>query len=216
MFSPGWTDYTKTIQYQAYDVKQFLEKDNAVAVLLGTGWFSSYVGYAHQYKNYGSDQYLLFELHIEYESGRKTVIKSDNSWKITTGSIIYSDQLMGELYYQNRELHEWNSLKYEDKNWLTVITKPIDKKVHLVADRAQPVRVMQELKAKSKYQSSPGVWVFDFEQNMVGWVKIRFNSPTKSSRIQLRHAEVVNPNGTIYTHNLRSALATDTYVLQSN
>ena len=211
--SPGWTDFHKTIQYQGYDVTRLLKKENALGVILGTGWFSSYIGFAHQSKFYGSDQSILLELHIEYEDNKKVVIKTDNTWKVSTGPLVYSDLLMGELYYENRVLEDWTLPQYNDKNWLQVVTKPIDKKVALVADRAQPIRVTQLIKPKTKYQSSPGVWVFDFEQNMVGWVRINLKPQTKSARIQIRHAEVLQPNGTIYTLNLRSALATDTYVL---
>ena len=213
--SPGWTDFPKTIQYQGYDVTHLVKKDNAVGVILGTGWFSGYIGLYHQYNHYGTDQRLLLELHIEYENNTKVVVKTDKTWKVTTGPLIYSDFLMGELYYENRVLADWASPQYNDNNWLSVVTKPIDKSVELVADRAEPIRVTQELKPKTKYQSSPGVWVFDFEQNMAGWVKIYFKAQTKASRIQIRHAEVLQPNGQIYTLNLRSALSTDTYVLQS-
>jgi alpha-L-rhamnosidase len=63
---PGWTDFNQTIQYQAYDVTHLVSKDNAIAVILGTGWFSGYVGGG--YHHYGIDQSLLLQLHIEYEN----------------------------------------------------------------------------------------------------------------------------------------------------
>ena len=213
--SPGDQDFRQSIQYQGYEVTHLLKKENALGALVATGRFSGYTGSAGQFNVYGSDQNLLLELHIEYENNTKRVVKTDNSWKVMTGPLIYSDILMGELYYENRVLTDWASPQYNDKDWLPVVSKPIDKNVELVADRAQPIRVTQELKPKTKYQSSPGVWVFDFEQNMVGWVRIHFKAQTKASRIQLRHAEMLQPNGQIYTLNLRSALATDTYVLQS-
>ncbi|CAG2180756.1 unnamed protein product, partial [Oppiella nova] len=211
--SPGWTDYNKTIQYQGYDVTGSLQTKNAIGVLLGTGWFSSYVGFSGQYNIFGWDQNVLFELHIQYENNKTEIVKSDNTWKVNTGSLIYSDLLMGELYYENREVKGWTSPEFDDSHWPSVVTKSIDKKVALVADRAEPVRVTHELSPKTKYQSKPGVWVFDFEQNMVGWVRISFPKTYDASRVQLRHAEVLNPDGSIYTKNLRSALATDTYVL---
>jgi alpha-L-rhamnosidase len=74
--------------------------------------------------------------------------------------------------------------------------------------------VIQELKPKTVWQSSPGVYVFDLGQNMVGWVKIRIATNNKSIRLQLRHAEVLSPDGSIYTKNLKGALATDTYVFE--
>ncbi|XP_054157560.1 alpha-L-rhamnosidase-like [Oppia nitens] len=214
--SPGWTDYHNTIQYQAYDVTELLGKDNALGVILGTGWFSSYVGYRHQFQLYGSNQTALLELHIEYHNNEKIVIKSDNTWKVNTGPIIYSDILMGELYYQSRDIGQWSSPAYDDKSWLPVIIKPIDPKVKLVTERSQPVRVTQEISPKTRREIKPGVWVFDFEQNMVGLVKLHVPANSKSTRIQLRHAEALEKDGNVYVKNLRSALAIDTYVLDGN
>ncbi len=211
---PGWTDFHKIIQYQAYDVTHLVSKDNTIGVMLGTGWFSGYVGYSHRYHHYGTDQSLLLQLHIEYENNKTQVIASDSSWRVTTGPIVYSDLLHGELYYENRAFRDWYSAKYDDKNWSPAVTKPIDTKVKLISDRAEPIRVTQELKPETVHQSSPGVYVFDLGQNMVGWVKIRIATRNESIRVQLRHAEVLNPDGSIYTKNLRSARATDTYVFE--
>ncbi|CAG2110526.1 unnamed protein product, partial [Medioppia subpectinata] len=213
VLDPGWTDYNKTIQYQAYDVTVQLAATNTISILLGTGWYGGYVGMNYQYNIFGWDQHMLVELRIEYEDKTTAVVKSDNTWKVSTGSYIYSDLLMGELYYESREPQNWRDSTYDDSHWPSVITKPLDRKVALVADRAEPVRAVQVLEPKTIQESQPGVWVFDFGQNMVGWVQIQMPKVYDASRVQLRHAEALNPNGTIYVLNLRSALATDTYVL---
>ena len=49
---------------------------------------------------------------------------------------------------------------------------------------------------------------------MVGWVGIKVPKNQKSLRIQLRHAEAINPNGTLYTLNYRTARSIDTYVIE--
>ena len=46
---------------------------------------------------------------------------------------------------------------------------------------------------------------------MVGVVQLRVEAPA-GTKLTLRHAEMLNPDGTIYTANLRGAPATDTYV----
>ena len=45
-------------------------------------------------------------------------------------------------------------------------------------------------------------------QNMVGWVRLTARGE-RGQKIVLRFAEVVNPDGTLYTANLRSAQCTD-------
>ena len=208
IMSPGWTDYRKTIQYQTYDVKTLLSsKQNVLDIKLGTGWHGGYKGWSTNYNFYGTDQYLLLELHITYENNKTLIVKSDNTWKVTTGAIMYSDILQGELYYQNREIN--NSTK-----WTAVVTKPINKTVAHIADRAQPIRVTEELIPKSKRQISPGVWILDFAQNMVGLVRMKVPKNHKSMRIQLRYAEALNRDGSIYTKNYGSARSIDTFVIE--
>ena len=212
--APGWTDYQQTIEYQTYDITDLVKKDNVLTALLGKGWFSGYVG--QHYNNYGDQQNLIFELHIEYEN-TKQVITSDSSWKVSTGPIIYSDLYNGELYYEDRELWGYHETGYDDKDFIPVVTNPLDKSVNLVSQRAQPIRVVETLKPKSKFKRGSDVWVFDFEQNMVGWVELNFKNHTdhQSARVEVRHSEVLNPDGTIYHRSYGNAMATDIYVINS-
>ncbi len=57
----------------------------------------------------------------------------------------------------------------------------------------------------------PGVFIFDLGQNIAGWVRLRVNAPA-GTRISIRHGERLNPDGTLYTENLRRAKATDVYI----
>jgi len=72
------------------------------------------------------------------------------------------------------------------------------------------VRIQQEIRPTSLTQPKPGVWVFDLGQNFTGWDRLRVSGPAGTT-VQLRHAEVLNPDGTIYTANLRGARQTDKY-----
>ena len=55
--------------------------------------------------------------------------------------------------------------------------------------------------------------VFDMGQNMVGWTKLRV-SGAAGTTVHLQYAERLNPDGSVYTENLRSAEANDTYILR--
>ena len=57
----------------------------------------------------------------------------------------------------------------------------------------------------------PGVFVFDLGQNFAGFARLSVRGPV-GRKITLRFAEVLNPDGTISTKNLRGARATDTYI----
>jgi alpha-L-rhamnosidase len=82
----------------------------------------------------------------------------------------------------------------------------------LQASMVEPSRIIEELPARSISEPRPGCWTFDLGQNMVGWVRIKARGPA-GRRLTLRHAEMLNPDGTLYTAALRSCPATDYYVM---
>ncbi len=59
---------------------------------------------------------------------------------------------------------------------------------------------------------SAGVYIFDFGQNLSGVARIRAHGPAGTD-VKLRFAEVLNPDGSLYTDNLRTAKATDHFIL---
>ena len=83
----------------------------------------------------------------------------------------------------------------------------------LAAQVGPPIRVTEELEAVSVTEPLPGVYVYDFGQNASGRARLKVSGP-RGTRIQIRFAEVLKPDGNIYTDNYRSARATDVYVLK--
>ncbi len=57
--------------------------------------------------------------------------------------------------------------------------------------------------------------VYDMGQNMVGNIVLHVHGP-RGTLIRMRFAERLNPDGSIYTENLRNATVTDTYILSGN
>jgi hypothetical protein len=64
-------------------------------------------------------------------------------------------------------------------------------------------------------EPAPGCYTFDIGQNIAGWARIQVTG-SAGDTITVRHGEMLNPGGIIYTANLRGAEATDTYILSSN
>jgi alpha-L-rhamnosidase len=83
----------------------------------------------------------------------------------------------------------------------------------LQASTAEPSRVIDELPAVKVTETRPGQWTFDLGQNMVGWVRLKVRGKP-GQRITVRHGEMINPDGTIYTAALRSCTATDFFILK--
>ena len=128
-----------------------------------------------------------------------------------TGPILYSDLLHGERYDARLELGAWDEPGYDDAGWRPVVTSPTDD-VRLVPERAQPIRVTEELRPVSVVERAPGVHVFDLGQNMVGWVRLAVDGEP-GTQVQLRFAEMLEPDGSLHVANLRTARPMETVTL---
>lgn len=218
-FTPGWTDYRKRVYYNTYDVTDYLRagQANAIGAILADGWYAGYLSYlllsnhpkARGY--YGDKPRFLVQIEIEYEDGKKDVIVSDGSWRASYGPIRQADLLHGEARDNRISLGAWTEHGYDDSAWKPVaVTEKVD--VLIQAHPATPVMKHEKLPAKSFKQLSPGVFMYDLGQNMVGWVQLTVNGK-EGDLVRVRQTEMVNPDGSVYTEHLRSARATDFYFL---
>lgn len=212
IFAPGWTDYDKRIQYQTYDVSnQLQDGENVLGLILGTGWYSGHIGFADRNNHYGSQPRIMAQLHVVYEDGTSQVIETDASWSASFGPILYSDFLAGEWYDARLEMKNWCVAGFDASNWKAVTVYP-PSNVHLVADCSEPVRITNEIKPLAITSLSDTTYIVDMGQNMVGWLRLHAKG-VAGTTIQLRFAEILNADGTLYTENLRTAKQTDTYIL---
>ncbi|HEV2399480.1 MAG TPA: glycoside hydrolase family 78 protein [Candidatus Sulfotelmatobacter sp.] len=209
-FTPGWTSYDFRYQYQTYDVGEWLRPGkNAVGAILGDGWFRGSLAFHGNRNSYGKQVALLAHLVIIYKDGSRQIVASDGMWKAATGPILSSDIYNGETYDARLERAGWSEAGYDDKDWqgVSVMEAP---KAKLVAATGPPVRAIEEMKPVKMIKTPGGDTVLDMGQNMVGWVRMRVNAPAGTT-ITLRHAEVLDSKGNLYTENLRAAKATDQY-----
>jgi alpha-L-rhamnosidase len=218
VFAPGWTDYNKRIQYLTYDVSALLQRgDNAIGVLLGDGWAVGYQGWLGR-QNYVDRPQLLAQLEVECSDGSRHTIISDPSWTIHFGAITHSDFLMGEAHDARKQLIGWDTPAFQPENALQPLTFS-HPQARLVAHNSPTVRRIQELAPISDPVSLSIAgrrrFIFDLGQNMVGWVRFKGQAHAGTT-ITLRFAEVTNPDGSLYTANLRAALCTDYYTFKGD
>ena len=213
ILAPGWTDYRKRIVYQVYDVtSQVKQGANAIGAILGGGWYADGLGWLQTRFNFGPPPVrLLVQLEIEYSDGSRDSVISDESWKATQSPILRSEIYNGENYDARLEQKAWDQAGFSDARWDAVVVAA-EPPSPLVAQDFQPIRVNETLKPKSVTIPTPGVYVFDLGQNMVGWARLHVTGKA-GTKVQIRFGEVLKPNGELYTENLRTAEATDTYTL---
>jgi alpha-L-rhamnosidase len=214
LLTPGWTDYCRHIQYQAYDVTDLLRSGpNAFGAILGDGWGVGHIAWVGR-QRYGDRPRFLAQLILTNSDGSKEIIGTNNTWKLTSGPILESDLLMGESYDARRELTGWSNPGYNDESWCAVEIFA-DQGAELVATNGPIVKRQEELRPANIREIPDFVnprWIFDMGQNMVGWIRLRVRGE-KGTTVTIRYAEALNPDGTLYTINLRTARNTDHYTL---
>ena len=213
VFTPGWTAYRTRVQYQAFDVtNQLVPGANAVGAILGDGWYKGTIGWVTRRNAYGNRAAFILRLVITYTDGRTQVVTTGPDWKASIGPTLFSDIYNGEGYDARLEKTGWSRAGFDDSNWGAVETIDLSK-MALVAPAGPPVRRIQELKPVRIFTTPGGDTVADFGQNMVGRVRLRVTGPAGTT-VRLRHIEVLDKDGNVYTANLRAAKQLVEYTLK--
>ena len=214
VLSPGLTDYSKRALYVTYDVTRDLRAGaNAVGTILGNGrYFAPRRSAPTNTVSYGYPK-LLLQLDIEYEDGSAETIVSDGSWRITDDAPIRANsEYDGEIYDARRERDGWCEPGFDDSDWRAVEMVEGPAGV-LSSEMSEPIRAMETLRPIAITSPSPGCYVFDMGQNMVGWCRLRVQG-SRGTRVYMKHAETLRSDGTLYLDNIRSAKVTDVYTLK--
>ncbi len=215
VLDPGWTDYEKIILYATYDITDYLKGgENAVGIMLGNGRYNVKPHRMNSHKHYGEPRAIL-QIRIDFTDDSRELVISDESWKVSDGPIIDDDIYDGEVYDAKLEKDGWDSPDYDDSTWRNAkIMEPPGGK--LVSGAIfPPIRTIKVLQPLSVSNPKPDVYVFDFGQNFSGWVRLIVSGP-RGTKVKLRYAEMLNPDGTINTAPNRTAKAEDIYVLRGN
>jgi alpha-L-rhamnosidase len=210
--TPFWTAYQKRLQYQVYDVTNLLQQgDNTIGAVLGSGWFRGYIGFQNNKNFYGKELALLLQIEITYTDGSRETIISDENWKSSTGSILYSEIYHGETIDARKEAKGWDTPNFNDSQWAGV--RLADYKGELLATYNEGIKKQETFKPIKIFKTPKGEQVIDFGQNLVGWVQVKISGKA-GDKITLYHAEVLDKEGNFYTENLRPAKQKNEYILK--
>jgi alpha-L-rhamnosidase len=207
--APGYTEYASRIQSQTYDVTDLVQEGtNGFGGALGDGWWRGKVGLEGK-GQYGMDLALIARLRVTYTDGTIQWIDTDASWRWAPGPFVATDNQLGETYDARSEQPGWDTADFDDSEWQPVVVQPSDT-AKLSPQPDEPVRETALLSSVRVTRPSDTVTIYDLGQNMVGVPRVTI-AGTAGETARLRHAEVLQPDGTLYTANLRAASATDDY-----
>ncbi|HWR70354.1 MAG TPA: family 78 glycoside hydrolase catalytic domain [Dehalococcoidia bacterium] len=200
-FTPGFTSFHKRLQYQTYDVTDYLrEGQNAVGAFLADGWYRGHLWFKAIPNVFGRELALLAQIRVEYEDGTIETIGTDASWQCTTGPILSSDLYYGEVYDARWEIPGWSEPGCAYDKWRKV--KKLEYgKAHLVCSPGGVVKVVQEIQPRRILKTPKGELVVDLGQNIAGIVRLEVEGES-GTEITLRYCEELTPEGNFNVEQL--------------
>ncbi len=200
--APGYHSYDLHVQAQTYDVTDYLKAgENKLSFLLGDGWFKGRFCFDGGQENlYGDNYYLIYELRLAYADGHEEVIYSDGSEMCHATKIRFCNIYDGEIYDDTFEY---------DKTQPVEVKSP--DKIGKLCDRySLPVTKQEQFKVQEVIHTPAGETVYDFGQNMTGWVEFTSHLK-KGEKITLTGAEILQ-DGNFYHDNMRVARTEFVYI----
>ena len=206
ILTPGWTSYQGRVLIDTLDVTSLLhEGENVIVLAVGDGWYRGRMGFAWRTGIYGDRSGALAQIETEYG----LVVATDESWRGGFGAVRKASIYEGSTVDLTQTPHGVHSAGFDDSAWqdAQIIQADLSR---FEPRSAPPVRIVEELEMSTadRMQSVR----LDAGQNITGWVRLRVHGRAGGT-VTVRHAEVLEPSGDLHTSALRSAIATDVYVL---
>lgn len=197
---PGFTDYTKRVQVQEYDVTGRLRVGkNAVGCVVGDGWYRGNLGAFNKRNVYGTA--LMFACTIIAETDDGTVtIQSGADWKATqNGPLRENDLKLCEIYDARKEMPGWAEAGFDDSGWhaCVAVASPCSE----VADEGETVTEHERFPANLLH-TPDGNTVLDFGQNLAGHVRFTVSGQAGTS-VSLTMGEALDESGNFTLANLQ-------------
>ncbi len=213
LLTPGWTDYPKRIMYQVFDVTDMLNKgNNAVGIILGNMWYSSGLGWRGGTSYSNGPLMALLQIEAEYVDGSKELFITDKTWKWNFSPITENTIYHGETYDARLEIAGWKDEGFDDTSW-DAADEFENRTAVLSASTSPPIKVTRKIIPGKVNKLENGAYVFDMGLNITGGIQLNVKGEA-GDEIVMKFAELLHEDGSVAQENLRSAKATDRYILK--
>ena len=193
-FAPGYTHYESYVQLQTYDVSTLLKVgENRLDITVANGWWLGSIG--NKNNRYGDCRGLIAVLTLTFSDGAERRIVTDESWLTTKDTPErFSDFYNGEtIDLRNIEEKNWY---WESAQFLSGRLPAL--KPHFGAYVREDCRLTPVLRNGS---------IYDFGQNHAGVIQLTVKAK-RGTTITVRHGEILDEQGRLFTKNLRKAKQT--------
>ena len=199
MFAPGYTYYYHDLFFQTWDVTELLHGNDFLRIFLGQGWYCGRFTCDNRTQIYGERPAVSWILELDLIDGNKQFFCSDDSSvRALPSPYDYAGLYDGEIYFAEgaprpESLQVFPPVPY---------TGPLPD--HFMKSEIM-VRCREEMPVVEARKNGSNT-ILDFGQNFAGVIEL---DPSKltGTTVRIRHGELLNPDGSLYTANLRKAKA---------
>ena len=217
VLAPGFTRYSKTVEYTTDDVTGLIKTgENVLASRLGSGQYDNETtsnDWHWEDAEWRGTPRLRADLYVTFADGSEQVIRSDDTWKVNLGPTRFDAYYLGETFDARKEISGWDKPGFDAANWSAVrnVAAPAGT---LRAMAEEPTKVVANHPAGTRTSPLAGVFVYDTGQQRAGWSTIKVYGAPAGTPIQVLYAEKLNPNGTVTNSGFTAVgqIQTDYYI----
>lgn len=213
LFAPGYTYYPRQLQVQTYDVTKMLTKQvNTLRVYLGQGWYCGRYTFENKCRIYGEHSAAAWRLTITCENGSAVYASRDNSVTMLRSPYDYAGFYDGEIYHADTLCGTAASCETDIAPGAGAPfgIVPCEEKLPETLEEGILYTKIQETVPVKTVTKHGDKTILDFGQNFAGFVEID-PAHMNGDMLKLRHGEILNADGSLYTTNLRKAKAETVY-----
>lgn len=193
---------TQRVHYNTFNVTRLLKSGkNAIGIVLGNGWYNQRDRTVEGCLWYSTPR-LIMQLEVTFHNGKKELIVSDESWKVSSGPLLHDGIFTGEVYDARLESDGWNMAGFKDSEWkfARLVRTPVGE---LVSQLAPPDKIIRSIRPISVTKTGTDTYLYDTGEMISGWVQLKISGKS-GTQIKIRHIEELG----------RDYGQTDTYILK--
>ncbi len=198
VLDPAPSNYDKQAYYVNYDITDQLESGkNAFGIVLGNGFYGQNISWKNDPESerdlaYGPPTVKSL-IKVTYTDGTQEDFYTDQTWKESTGPIVFNNIYGGDTYDARYEINGWNRVGYNDSSWANAaLANPKIKKIS--AQQIPAIKRLKVLEPQRVFKGADGEWIVDFGQNIAGWIHLTV-SEKRGQLIDIITTEALLTNG---------------------
>ncbi len=202
---PMYTRFDRRNLYVTYDITALInnnDKENAVGVLLGNGWYNhqSTAVWKFDKAPWRARPKFCLDLYITYENGTSEIISTDGSWKTSLSSIIFNSIYTAEHHDARLYQKGWNESGFDDSEWKNaeITAAP---SLNITAQTLYPICRVETIKPRSMRKLDEQTYIYDLGRNIAGVSQITV-AGKRGTTLRLKHGEKLDENGRVDISNI--------------